>query len=119
MLQTMNPSEHLPLSSLSFAILLALADGGRHGYAIMKEIGRLEGRRPPGAGSLYAALDRLLEQGLIENAAAPVDERDSRRRYYALTGLGREVARAESRRLVHLLRLASRRKLISGGLLTR
>ena len=104
----------LPLSALSFAILLALADGRRHGYGIMKEIDLADsGMASPGAGSLYAALDRLLKQDLIEECPPPAAERDPRRRYYSLTLFGREVARAEGRRLAHLVESARRKKLIA------
>ena len=113
----MKPNDHLPLSGLSFGILLALADTPRHGYAIMQEIGAVEGCRVPGAGSLYAALDRLQNDSLIERVEPPAGEKDQRRRYYSLTELGRAVAQAESRRLAHLLERASRKKLVSAGLL--
>jgi len=96
-----------PLPPATFQILLALADGEMHGYAIMKGV-RL------GPGTLYTALKRLLENGLVENSGERADpERgDERRRYYRLTPAGRAAARAEARRLDVLVRLARRKKLI-------
>ena len=109
-----SPESLLPLSALSFAILLSLAEQNQHGYAIMKEIDMADsGVAPPGAGSLYAALDRLLNQKLIDVAPQPDGERDPRRRYYALTGFGRQVAQAECRRLMHVVDSARRKRLIA------
>jgi len=95
------PETFLPLSTVAFEILLALADEDRHGYAIMQEVeARSGGAVSLHAGSLYRALARLLEQDLIEeldpHAAGPGDER---RRSYRLTARGRAVARAEAARL--------------------
>jgi DNA-binding PadR family transcriptional regulator len=93
----------LPLTPLSLAVLLALAGEARHGYALFKEIERQsDGRVQPGTGTLYAALQRMIEEGVIEEAKRPRGE-DARRRYYALTPLGREVARAELRRLARVV----------------
>jgi DNA-binding PadR family transcriptional regulator len=101
------PEAYLPLPPATFHILLALADEELHGYAIMKAV-RL------GPGTLYGALKRLLEQGLVEESGERVDpERgDERRRYYRLTQLGLSVARAEARRLDAMVRAARRKKLI-------
>lgn len=106
----------IPLSPLSMAILLALADARRHGYAIIKEIERESaGRLSPSAGSLYAALERLARDGLIaESTQPPPRGDDPRRRYYQLTELGRRAARAEALRLVDLIGAASRKKLAPG-----
>ena len=105
----------LPLTPVAFEILLALADGEQHGYSIMREVER----RSDGAvvlhpGTLYRALARLLESGLIEE----LDERpdpahdDQRRRYYQLTHAGIAVARAEAERLAGQLAAARARKLL-------
>jgi DNA-binding PadR family transcriptional regulator len=105
----------LPLAPATFQILLALADGELHGYAIMKGVvARSEGTVQLGPGTLYGALKRLLEAGLVEEAAERADPRhhDERRRYYRLTSLGVSVARAEARRLESLVRAARRKKLI-------
>jgi DNA-binding PadR family transcriptional regulator len=98
-------------------ILLALADGDKHGYAIIKEVRRRsEGEVELGASSLYAVLKRLVADGLV----VETDERpdpaldDERRRYYRLTGFGREVAVAEMKRLENLLRQARAKRLLPG-----
>lgn len=101
----------LPLSPLSMAILLALADGDRHGYALMQEIeAQSGGALTPGTGSLYAGLQRLMEDGLIREAEAAPGE-DRRRRYYAITDDGRALARAEASRMLDVLQLAAKKKL--------
>jgi DNA-binding PadR family transcriptional regulator len=99
----------LPLQAATFHILMALADEDRHGYAVIQEIaGRTDGAIRLSAGTLYRSLQRMLEQGLIEETddrPAP-DEDDERRRYYRITKFGEAVARAEARRLQELVRLA-------------
>ena len=102
----------LPLTPAVFHILLALADQDRHGYAIILDVAdRTGGAMRLGTGTLYTAISRLLEQGLIEESdARPAEEDDDeRRRYYRLTGFGREVAHAEARRLSALVRMARSR----------
>lgn len=104
----------LPLPPVTFHILMALADGDRHGYAIIQDVeARTDGDLRLGAGTLYRSIHRMLEQGLIvESSRRParaVD--DERRRYYRLTPFGTAVARAETRRLAQLLRLARARGL--------
>jgi DNA-binding PadR family transcriptional regulator len=103
-----------PLTSLSLAILLALADEERHGYGIIKEVERqTEGEVRIGTGSLYAALQRLSEDGLIEDSdRAPDPEGDQRRRYVRLTARGREVARAEALRIARVLVVAREKQLV-------
>lgn len=99
----------LPLPEATFHILLALADSDRHGYAIQREVAaRTEGAVKLGAGTLYRSIQRMQEQGLIvetRDRPAPEDD-DDRRRYYRLTPLGMEAARAESRRLAQMIALA-------------
>ena len=104
----------LPLTPLSFHILLALADADRHGYGIIKEVReRTNGEMNPGAGTLYAAVQRMLDEGLIaETDERPAVGDDERRRYYRLTETGRQVARAEALRLSRLIRIAADKKLI-------
>jgi DNA-binding PadR family transcriptional regulator len=101
-----------PLTPLSAAILFALASGASHGYAIIKDIeDATAGEMRPRTGSMYLALHRLVEDGLIEE----VDGRsggDERRRSYRLTSEGRTAARAEAERLSNLVRMASAKKLI-------
>jgi len=109
------PEAFLPLPPATFHILLALADGELHGYAIMKGVAaRSEGSVRLGPGTLYGALKRLLEGGLVEEGGERADpERgDERRRYYRLTQLGLSVVRAEARRLDAMVRAARRKKLI-------
>jgi DNA-binding PadR family transcriptional regulator len=96
----------LPLPPPVFNILIALAEGDRHGYAIMQEVAeRTDGKVRLGPGSLYGSIKRMLEQGLIEEvhsrSARAAD--DERRRYYRLTRLGRRVAQAEAARLQEIL----------------
>ena len=94
---------HLPLTPTVFEILLSLATQPRHGYAIMQEVEHRSGGavvlRP---GSLYRAIHRLLQRGLVAELDGPVDE-DERRRYYELTQLGRAVAGAETERYARTL----------------
>lgn len=109
----------LPLTPLSFQILLALVDGERHGYGIMKEIERrTRGRMTPATGPLYLAAQRLMDQGLIaesENRPAPELD-DQRRRYYELTPFGRQVAVAEVERMAYLVGVAFEKKLVEGDI---
>ncbi len=86
-----------PLTPVVFAILLALAEGDKHGYAIMKEARTPHGGGiQMGPGTLYGTLDRLMRDGLVEESGVSDDER---RRYYRLTGLGRTSLAAELARL--------------------
>jgi DNA-binding PadR family transcriptional regulator len=98
-----------PLPPATFHILLALADDDRHGYAIIQDIAaRTNGELKLSAGTLYRSIQRMLEQGLlVEPRDRPSPENDDeRRRYYRITALGRDVARAETRRLTQLVKLA-------------
>lgn len=109
----------LPLTPLSFQILLALVDGERHGYGIMKEIERrTRGRMTPATGPLYLAAQRLMDQGLIaESDKRPAPELDDqRRRYYELTPFGRQVAVAEVERMAYLVGVAFEKKLVKGDI---
>ena len=98
-----DPRRFLPLPSLSYYVLLALGEGAAHGWAIIKRIHELTGgTADPSSGSLYLAMVRLQDDGLIAGSATPAGD-DARRRYYRLTALGRDVARAESQRLARLV----------------
>jgi DNA-binding PadR family transcriptional regulator len=104
----------LPLTPAMFHILLALADGEKHGYAILKEVARrTEDQVRLSAGTLYGNLARLESTGLIvesdERPAIGLD--DERRRYYRLTDFGREVAIAEAERMDAALSQARAKKL--------
>ncbi len=102
-----DPRDLLPLTPLWYNILLALTDEVRHGYAIIKEIeSRTRGSMVPATGTVYLALQRLLEEGLIveEPAEPPKDRR--RRRRYALTPFAREVIAAETERIAMQIKVA-------------
>lgn len=104
----------LPLPPATFHILLALVDQDRHGYAIIQDVeARTDGELRLSAGTLYRSVARMVEQGLIVEAARRPAARldDERRRYYRITPFGTAVARAEMARLARLLRLARARGL--------
>jgi len=103
-----DPQSLLPLTPAMFHVLVALADGETHGYAIMKEVERLtSGAVRLSTGTLYGIIKRLLNEGLIREAPGV----DARRRSYELTAFGREVARAEASRLEQTLAMARRKQL--------
>jgi DNA-binding PadR family transcriptional regulator len=106
----------LPLPLATFHILLALAEGDRHGYAIIQDVAvRTGGELKLSAGTLYRSIQRMLDDGLIEERRErPARDDDERRRYYRLTAFGRAVARAEARRLDQLLKLARASGLVLG-----
>jgi DNA-binding PadR family transcriptional regulator len=102
-----DPRQHLPLSSTSLHILLALAGEDLHGYGIMQEVARQsEGRYKIGPGTLYDNLKKMMSQGLVVETAGPAKPADPRRRYYRLKALGRSVLAEELNRLESLLREA-------------
>jgi DNA-binding PadR family transcriptional regulator len=102
----MDVEELLPLPPAVFHILLALAGGPVHGYAVMRDVKeRTEGRLRLGPGTLYGSIKRMLEQGLIEEVAGRATD-DERRRYYRLTRWGRRAAAAEAARLQDVVRAA-------------
>ena len=109
------PAPALPLTPLSHTILLALADEDRHGYGIIKEVVRqTDGSVNPGTGTLYAALHRLMQEGLLaESPFQPGPDSDQRRKYYRLTEAGRRVARAETVRLARLVEVARDKNLLA------
>lgn len=104
----------LPLTPAMFHILLALADGEKHGYAILKEVARRTGDKVRlSAGTLYGNLSRLEGEGLIaeSNQRPAIGLDDERRRYYRLTEFGRAVAVAEARRMQDAVEQALAKKL--------
>jgi DNA-binding PadR family transcriptional regulator len=105
-----------PLPSAAFHILLSLADGDLHGYAIMRQVEeQTNGRMRMGPGTLYSSIQALLEEGLIEEVdRADDDDSSERRRYYRLTSSGRKLARAEAERLADLLRVARVKRIYRG-----
>ncbi len=106
----------LPLSPAVFHVMVSLADGSRHGYAIIKDVAeRTGGAERLGAGTLYAIIKRLLSDGLItEIPSAEHDDGggDQRRRYYRLTALGRKAAIAEAERLERAVACARSSRLL-------
>lgn len=102
----------LPLTPISFEILLSLLGGERHGYAILQAVEtRMQGALPLRTGTMYRALARLLDEGLIERMDAAEDD-DPRRRYYRITAHGRAIARAEARRLADQVEAARAHRLL-------
>ncbi len=100
---------YLPLTPAVFHVLLALADGEKHGYIISKEIARRTGNEVRlSAGTLYGVIKRLLDDSLIEESEDRPDFSldDQRRRYYRLTRLGKDVAEAEAERMQRVLAMA-------------
>jgi DNA-binding PadR family transcriptional regulator len=104
----------VPLTPAVFHVLLALAGGRRHGYAIAKDVEKLShGEVRMGPGTLYGTLRRLLDQGWIVVSSAPLGV-DERRRYYRLTSLGRKAVEAEVARMHTLVRAARAVKITPG-----
>lgn len=107
----------LPLPLATFHVLLSLAEGDRHGYAIIRDVlASTGGELRLSPGTLYRSLQRMLEDGLIvESRSRPApDEDDERRRYYRVTPFGLAAARAEAARLTGLVKLARSRGLAPG-----
>lgn len=104
----MNVQDQLPLTESTFFIILSLAPGPKHGYAILKEIEALsESRVTLSTGTLYGALKRMLDSGWIERVPDPEpDESNRERKAYRLTELGRRILEAETVRLRRLVGLA-------------
>jgi|SRR6266567_2115306 len=97
----------LPLSPATLHILLSLAAEDRHGYGIMQEVARQsEGQYKLGPGTLYDNLQKLMNQGVVEEAARRSAQDDPRRRYYRLTKFGRGLLSAEISRLEGVVREA-------------
>ena len=103
------------VSMSAFHIMLALADGERHGYSIIKEVEEeTEGAVRLGPGTLYRMLKQLLDDGWIAEVDR-LDDNDPRRRYYRLTPRGKKAAQVEAARLARLVRIARARRLLSAG----
>jgi DNA-binding PadR family transcriptional regulator len=102
-----DPGRMLPLTAVVFSILAALAEGEKHGYAIMKWAALAEGGGlAMGSGTLYGSLDRMLQSRLVEETGTTDDER---RRYYRITRFGSKVLVAEAVRLSRLIGAARRK----------
>lgn len=101
-----DPSSYLPLTLSMFQVLVALADGEKHGYGVIKEVSRrTDGKVRLRAATLYTVIRRFVDDGLIQESSARPDPAldDERRRYYRLTDRGRAVAVAEARRMAETL----------------
>jgi DNA-binding PadR family transcriptional regulator len=117
-----NPEGFLPLTPAVFNILLALAEGEKHGYAIMLEVeANTKGQVIMGPGTLYGSIKRMLKSGLIEKSDERADPEmdDQRRKYYRLTNLGKRVLRMEAERLASQVMIAKAKNVlmmkVSGG----
>jgi DNA-binding PadR family transcriptional regulator len=110
---TRKPSDVLPLPVAQLHILLALADGEKHGYAIMGEVEIMtDGDVTMGPGTLYGTVKRMLDAGLVEETDERPDPEldDERRRYYRLSGFGARVLDAEVARMTQLARTAEAKR---------
>ena len=109
-----DPDSLLPLTPGMFQVLIALADGEKHGYAILKEVARRTGGEVTlSAATLYTIVRRFVQEGVIAESAERPDPSldDERRRYYRLTPFGRDVAKAEAARMETALGMARAKKL--------
>lgn len=109
----------LPLTPVMFHMLLALADGEKHGYGIMKTVEEeTNGTMVIRIGSLYGSIKRMIDAGLIEEAEERPDpeDDDKRRRYYALTPFGRKVLHAEALRIQAVMAMLQQKQILEGGI---
>lgn len=108
----------LPLTPTVFHMLLALADGEKHGYGIMQAVEvETRGQMRIRIGSLYGSIRRMIDAGLIEETRERPDPEldDERRRYYGLTGLGRRVLSAETARLAQAMAIVKQKRIVARG----
>jgi DNA-binding PadR family transcriptional regulator len=111
-------NDYLPLAPVEFHVLLSLVDQERHGYGMIQDAeARTDGADSPDIGTLYRALRRMVDNGLIESSARrpAADQDDERRNYYRITRLGRDVAKAEAARLAALVKAARASRLLQGS----
>ena len=114
-----SPESFLPLTPAVFNILLALADGEKHGYAIMLEVEtNTREQVKMGPGTLYGSIKRMLNAGLIEESDERPDPNldDQRRRYYRLSGLGERVLRSEADRLAAQVAIARAKDVLGAAI---
>jgi DNA-binding PadR family transcriptional regulator len=107
-------NSNTPLTPAVFHILLALSNGERHGYGIMKQVeADSQGKVTMGPGTLYGSLKRMLDAGLVKESDKRVDPEmdDERRIYYQLTGVGAQALKAELERYQRIVTIAQQRKL--------
>jgi DNA-binding PadR family transcriptional regulator len=110
-----SPEQPVALTPAMFQVLLALGDGEKHGYAILKDVEeQTEGHVRLSTGTLYAIIKRLLVEGILQECRnrPPAEEDDQRRRYYRLTPSGRQVAVAEAERMERLIATAREKHLL-------
>lgn len=106
------PQNHLPLTVPVFQILLSLSDQELHGYAVIQDIlARTDGEVALTASTLYAAIKRLLDAGLIDEVDERPDDDDPRRRYYRILPAGLDVVRLEAARLERAVKMARQKRL--------
>ena len=116
--QNLPAQDLLPLTPAVFNILLALADGEKHGYAIMSEVeASTHSEVKMGPGTLYGSIKRMMAAGLIEETEERPDPAmdDQRRRYYRLNAQGMRVLQAEAERLARQVELARLKHVLAGG----
>ena len=113
-----DPRSFLPLRPVEFHVLLSLAAGERHGYGIIRDAEERGEPSVPDVGTLYRALRRMQDQGLIDDSTRrrAADAGDERRNYYKITAFGLRVARAEAQRLAALTRAARLGGLLEGAI---
>jgi DNA-binding PadR family transcriptional regulator len=106
--------DHLPLKPLVFQVLMALADGDRHGWALVRDAQQRGGFERIMPGNFYRTLRAMLAEGLIEESPErpAIAEDDERRRYFRLTTLGQHVGAAEARRLEAAVHEARAKRLL-------
>jgi DNA-binding PadR family transcriptional regulator len=105
----------MQLPEATFHILMAVADEDRHGYGIIQDVlTSTNGKLKLSAGTLYRSIQRMLEQGLLVETRERPEDDDERRRYYRITPVGREAAKAEAQRLQQLVRLARKSGFAAG-----
>jgi DNA-binding PadR family transcriptional regulator len=111
----MDATSQIPLNPRDYLVLLALTDGARHGYGLVKDIeAQSGGRVRVDPANLYRMLKRMISSGLVvESPEAARDDGDDRRRYYEITRFGREVVTLEAGRLAELTAVARSRHLLS------
>lgn len=110
-----SPREMLPLTPVVFHMLLALADGEKHGYGIMKSVETdTAGEMTIRTGTLYGSIRRMIEAGLIEESGDRPDPEmdDERRRYYRLTPFGERVLKAEAQRIEQAVRVLQQKHVL-------
>lgn len=113
-----DPEGRIPLAPHSFQILLSLLDREQHGYSIIKDIEeRTAGRTVLGTSTVYAAIKRMVKDGLLAEAKGGMGgvSAGPKRRYYRITGLGRQVARAEGLRIAELNEMVAGSSLMTGA----